>query len=146
MTRHGRSVLLGALGWVAASVAIPAFGAAVGVAMLVGRVQQLGPAYPGREIGLSVQVRNIGKSECGSCFMRAFGGGTAASQPLPRIRPGEMAQVTLGGLVFTKPGTYLLTIGIDGPKDQIDFGPKKPTAVFELTVLEGGPPARSGPR
>ena len=147
MKRRGRTVLLCALVWAAVAwAALPATGGAVGVAMLVGRIQQLGPAYPGREISLSVQVRNIGQTECGPCQIRAIGGGTVAIQPLPRIRPGGVAQVIVGGLVFPKPGTYLLTVGVDAPKEGVDFGPKKPSNTFELTVLEGAPPTRGGQR
>lgn len=140
-------MLLVAVGCVvAASAVVPALGGTVGVSMMIGRVQQLGPAHPGREIALLVQVRNIGQNECLQCRIRVFGGGAGASQALPRIPPGELARVTVGGLVFAKPGTYLLTIGIEGPKDLVDFGPKKPSSTFELTVLEGVPPTRGGPR
>lgn len=114
------------------------------VTLAIERVQQLGPAYPGEAVALGVHVRNTGQTECRPCRVRVIGGGSAASAPLPRIAPGSSAQVTVGGLLFPKPGKYPLSIGVDAPRDAVEFAGKRPSAVFELTVLEG-PPPRRGP-
>ena len=120
--------------------------APVPVAILMGRVQQAGPAYPGHPAAIEVQVRNVGKTECGVCQVRVLGGGVAASQPLPPVRPGEAAKVIVGGMVFPRPGKVVLSVVVAGPPDRVDFGGKKPRTTFELTVLEGSPVKRGAQR
>jgi len=126
------------------SLLAPAGAGQVTVALALERVQQLGPAYPGEVVALVVHVRNTGQGECGPCRVRVIGGGAATSLPLPRLAPGSSVQVTVGGLLFPKPGKYPLAISIDAPRDLVEFAGKRPSTVFELTVLEG-PPLRRGP-
>lgn len=120
-------------------------GEPVPVAMALGQVRQLGPAYPGAPVALAVEVRNTGQNECDRCRVRVLGGGQMAGQPLPRVRPGEAGTVSVGGLVFSRPGKYILSIGIHGPGEAVRFTGDRPHAVYELTVLEGPPvPRREG--
>lgn len=126
--------------------ATPARGGLVRVGMGIGRVQQLGPAYPGHPVAFEVQARNVGTTECGVCSVRVFGGGVAASRVLPRIPPGEMVKVTVEGLLFQKPGKYMLSFIIEGPRDAVEFEAPRPHAIFELTVLEGSPVRKGAPR
>jgi len=143
--RQGVSVVAAAvLALAVTSGAAPARGGQVVVTFGLEKVQQDGPAYPGEAVALGVHVRNTGQTECRSCRVRVIGGGAAASAPIPRIAPGSSAQVTVGGLLFAKPGRYPLAISIDAPEDLVQFAGRKPGMVFELTVLEG-PPARRGP-
>lgn len=118
--------------------------APVRVLLMLGRIQQGGPAYAGRPVALEVQVRNVGQAACGQCRVQVRGGGLAASQALPPLRSGEAAKVSVGGLVFRRPGKYLLAVVVDAPPGQVDFGGKRPGTTFELTVLEGSP-AQKGP-
>lgn len=143
MRRRAGTVLLLFAGLAMAAPAAPAqpakAKAPVRVAILLGRVQQAGPAYPRRPVAIEVQLRNIGKVACGACQVRVIGGGAAASQPVPPLRPGESAKVTVGGMVFPRPGKVVLSVVVEGLGDQVDFGGKKPKATFELTVREGSP-------
>ena len=120
--------------------------APVHVAILMGHVQQVGPATTGGLAAIAVQVRNVGKTACGLCQVRVLGGGVAASQPLPPVRPGEAAKVTVGGMVFPRPGKAVLSVVVTGPPDRVDLGGKRSGTTFELTVLEGPPVGRGAQR
>jgi hypothetical protein len=124
----------------------PAYGGQVRVSMRIGEVKQLGPAHPGEPVSLVVGVRNTGQAECAPCQVRVLGGGVAARQPLPRIAPGESARVTVGDLVFSRAGKYLLSVSVDAPQDLVEFAGIRPHAAFELTVLEGASVKRGSPR
>jgi hypothetical protein len=146
MGRYGWAVLFvwGGLSLVGISAAARAGQVTVGLA--VEKVQQLGPAYSGEAVALGVHIRNTGQTECRPCWVRIIGGGSAASAPLPRLGPGSATQVTVGGLLFPRPGKYPLSITVDAPREAVEFAGKRPSAVYELTVLDGPPPRRGAGR
>ncbi len=143
--RAGVALLLLA-GLAVAAPAAPAQKEPVRAALALGPVQQLGPAYRGLAAALQVQIRNVGRAECGACQIRVVGGGLVVSQNLPRIAPGDLGKVTVGGLIFPKPGKYVLTLVVQAPEGRVEFEGRKPHTTFELTVLDGPPVRRATPR
>lgn len=133
-------------GFVVLSSLAAAQGGSVRLAMVIGGVQQLGPAYPGHPVAFEVRIRNVGNTECGACRVGVLGGGLRASRALPRIPPGGVLEVTLDGLVFSQPGKYVLAFVVDAPRDLMEFEAPKPHATHEFTVLEGAPPKQGVPR
>jgi hypothetical protein len=116
------------------------------VEIKIDRVVQLGPALAGQAAAVEVRVRNVGKTDCGACQVRVMGRGAVIIQAVPLLRGGAAAHVAVSGLVFPRPGKVLLSVAVEGPRDQVEFAGRKPGTTFELTVLEGGPLKRGGGR